>query len=169
MSDRDPHAHLEATIITLNGGLPTLSPTAARGIIERWLNVLTDYPDYNDISTTLGELRQALTDTPIDGARVADLLTRLGARTTEAAEVAEDARSTELIARLGKLLSKGGQALASSAPLESREEGNASGEPVQQPSTLHGQNPSNPGRKGSVGDVRGGASSGTPGLPHNPS
>jgi hypothetical protein len=169
MPDRDPRAHLEATIITLDGGLPTLSPAAARGIIERWLSVLAEYPDYNDVASTLGQLREALTSTPIDGGEVADLLIRLGARTSQAAEGAEDDGSAELVARLGKLLSKGGQALAHSAPLESREEVNASGEPVQQPSTLHGQNPSNPGRKANVGDVRGGASSGTPGLPHNPS
>jgi|GEM_PF-709063 len=169
MSVPDARAHLEATVITLDAGLPTLSPAAARGIIERWLNVLKDHPDHNDIASTLGQLREALTAMPIDGGEVAGLLSRLGTRTTQAAGTAEDNRTSELLGRLGKMLTAGGSALAHSAPHESREVVDASGAAVQQPSTLHGQNPSNSGRKANVGDVQGGASSGTPGLPHNPS
>jgi hypothetical protein len=170
MSDQDPDAriHLDATLTTLESGLTTLSPTAARGVIERWLSVLADYPDLNDVATTLGELRSALLDLPIDGRRVGELLARLGARTAAAARFAEDDDTAKRLERLGALLSKGGAALGTSAVRESREEVNASGEPVQQPSSHHGPSPQNAGRKGTVGDVSPSSPSTTTGGQYNP-
>ena len=102
--------HLDATLNALNDGVTALSPAAARGTIERWLNVLADHQDLNDVATALGELRAALAATPIDGAEVGRILTRLGARTTEAAEDADDALASKLD-RLGGMLSQAGRAL----------------------------------------------------------
>lgn len=168
MDTSDARNQLEATISTLDEGIVALSPTAARGLIERWLNTLAEYPGLNDVATTLGELRAALADQPIDGDRVGELLRRLGARTTDAAAKADDDAVRTRIERLGSLLSKGGAALGASGEPPSRQEINASGEPVQQPSSPHGPNPPNPGRKAEVGDVQGNASSGTPGQQYNP-
>jgi hypothetical protein len=168
MDTSDARTHLEATLTSFDAGLTTLSPAAGRGIIERWLNVLKDHPELNDVATTLGELRAALLDQPIDGVEVGRLLEQLGARTTQAARSADDDTVMGHLERLGALLSTGGKALSTSAPRESRDELNATGESVQQPSSPHAQNPQNAGRKAQVGDVQSGAASGTPGRQYNP-
>jgi len=168
MDTPDARTHLDATLISFEAGLTTLSPAAGRGIIERWLSALKDHPELNDVASTLGELRAALLDQPIDVAQVGTLLSRLGGRTTQAAGSAEDDEVRKQLERLGTLLSKGGDALGSAGPRESREELNAAGEAVQQPSSPHGQNPQNAGRKAQVGDVQSGAASGTPGRQYNP-
>lgn len=168
MATQDHLTQLESTVSLLNEGIPALSPLAADSIIERWLNTLAEHPELNDVATTLGVLRSEITSKPIDGNRVGEILSRLGERTSEAAAKAEDDGVRSHVERLGKILSKGGAALTSSGEAASRQEFNASGESVQQPSSPHGQNPANPGRKASVGNVQGGASSGTPGRQTNP-
>jgi hypothetical protein len=152
--------HLEATVVSLESGVTTLSPSAARGIIERWLTVLADYPDLNDVATALGELRAALLDQPIDGRRVAQVMARLGARTTRAASQSEDDDVAAHLERLGSLLSKAAARLGATAPAEVRGPADA----PQQPSTHHGPSPQNTGRKAQVGDVAADGASRTPGT-----
>jgi len=162
-SESDHSVHLDATLTTLESDVATLSPAAGRGIIERWLNVLGDYPEYNDIATALGELRQALTTQPIEGQRVGALLSRLGARTSQVSrDAGEDIQRS--LDRLGTLLSHAGRKLGASAPADFRRPG----EGVHQPSTHQGPSPSNPGRKARIGDVQGDGSSRTPGGQHRP-
>ena len=144
----------------MDAGVTSLSPTAARGVIERWLNVLADYPDLNNVASTLGELRAALLDQPIDGRRVGAVMARLGDSTTEAAGKAEDDEVSRHLERLGSLLSASARRLGTTAPTERRD---STGGP-QQPSSHHGPNPSNTGRKARIGDVGADGASPTPGT-----
>lgn len=160
MSDNlpDGRAHLEATLISFEAGVAALSPAAARGVIERWLNILADHPHLNDIATTLGELREALTAKPIDGRRVGPLMTRLGSRTEAAARTADEDLQRPL-ERMATLLTHAGRRIGASPAPDSRQPGTG----PQQPSTHHGQNPGNTGSRHNVGNVPADGDSRTPG------
>ncbi len=162
----DARQHLDQTIDVLDSGVAALSPAAARGVIERWLNVLADHPELNDVATALGELRAALADLPLDAARIGPILGRLGSRTTDAADGAEDDATTAKLQRLGALLSRASDALGrDGAPAQPTA---AADGVVQQQSTPHGENPTNPGGTAEVGGVGPNVPSETPGTKYDP-
>lgn len=165
----DARQQLDATIGMFDGGVAALSPAAARATIERWLDTLADHDGLNDVATALGELRSELANTPIDGAAVGRVLDRLGARTTDAADEAEDDTVATKLRRLGGLLSRAGGALTSSGPVgpaagTAEEEG-----VVQTQSTAQGPMPQGPdGANADVSDVGPNRPSGTPGTKFDP-
>lgn len=160
----DPAVHLEATLSTFEGGLTSIPPAAGHAMIERWLNVLADHQEYQNIASTLGELRAALEDKPLDNDRLAELLTRVGSYTSAAVESA-DGDVRKRLERLATLLTQAGQRLSAGGPADLSGQSERG---VQQPSSHHGPSPGNAGRKAQVGDVRGNADSGTPGVQKSP-
>lgn len=146
MPPSDARTLLDAHLIALEGGLLAVSPARGRGMIERWLQVLADHPELADVAANLRALQAALSADPLDAPHVGSLLRRLGARTVQAAAAADDDLRSQL-ERLGGLLTRTGEALAGLVPPSAYEVPDASGPAVQQPSSLHGKNPANPGRK----------------------
>lgn len=135
-------AHLDATTEMLEEDPSGFSPSAAWGLIERWLDVLAEYPEHNNLATTLGEIRAELENPPIDEARVGALMDRLGTRLQQTARgCAPELRRR--LERVAALLRRAGRDLAAEPPQEIFD---VPGGP-QQPSTPRGPNPSNPGRK----------------------
>jgi hypothetical protein len=165
----DVRQQLNATLGLFDGGVAALSPTAARATIERWLNTLADHDGLNDVATSLGELRAALASTPIDGAAVGEILGRLGERTTEAAQDAEDDAVATKLRRLGGLLSRAGGTLTGGG-LPNPEAGTAEEDGVvQEQSSAAGPMPQGPdGANADVKDVNPNAASETPGTKFDP-
>jgi len=109
----DHTAKLDETIAAAEGGLTNLPANAAVSNIEGWENRLraAGDPALNPIADDLAQLRQELQRTPVDGAAVGRLLTRLGEQTSAAAAGADPAVSQRLN-RLGNLLSQAGNQLS---------------------------------------------------------
>lgn len=165
----DVRQQLDATLGLFDGGVAALSPTAARASIERWLDTLAAHDGLNDVATALGELRAALASKPIDGDAVGRILGRLGERTTDAADAAEDDAVATRLRRLGGLLTRAGGTLASGG-LPSPRTGTADEEGVvQERSSAAGPMPQGPdGANADVGDVAPNAASRTPGTKFDP-
>ena len=102
---------LDQTVTALEGGLTSLSPGAATSNIDAWIETLGGNESLGVVSDGLRDLRDALTSTPLDGARIGALLTELGAQTHNAASVGDPASAAQ-VSRLGALLSKAGQMLS---------------------------------------------------------
>lgn len=161
-STDDVRNQLDATVGVLEGGVAALSPAAARATIERWLDTLAAHDGLNDVASALGELRSALAATPIDAATVGPILSRLGERTTAAAEQADDEEVAERVRTLGGLLSHAGHAMQSrGGPSRTDEEtGTAAPKGAVQTSTRGtGPMPQGPNRgahtvEGDVGPAR---------------
>jgi hypothetical protein len=168
-SSADARQHLDATLGLFDSGVAALSPTAARASIERWLDTLAGHDGLNDIATALGELRSELASTPINGDAVGRILTRLGERTTEAADGAEDDAVATKLQRLGGLLARAGGTLTGGG-LPSPDAGTAEEEGVvQEQSSAAGPMPQGPdGANADVKDVNPNAASGTPGTKLDP-
>lgn len=105
-------APLDQTLSALDGGLAGLSPSAATATIDGWIDTLAGNESLAGIADGLRSLKTALTASPLDGARIGDLLVRLGAQTRSAAATADPAASAK-VARLGGLLENAGTALSS--------------------------------------------------------
>lgn len=165
----DARPQLDATLGLFDGGVAALSPTAARASIERWLNTLANHDGLNDVATALGELRAELASTPIDGDAVGQILGRLGERTTEAADGAEDDAVATKLRRLGGLLTRAGGTLTGGG-LPSPRAGTAEEEGVvQEQSTAKGPMPQGPrGTNADIKDVNPNAASETPGTKFDP-
>ena len=103
---------LDQTVTALEGGLTSLSPSAATSNIDSWIETLGGNESLGTITDGLRDLKDALTSTPLDGARIGGLLTQLGAQTTSAASTADGASSAQ-VNRLGSLLSQAGKSLTS--------------------------------------------------------
>lgn len=104
-------APLDQTISALDGGITSLSPSAATSNIDGWIETLSGNESLAGIASGLRDLKTALTSTPLDGARIGGLLTELGAQTRSAAATA-DPESSAKVARLGGLLENAGTALS---------------------------------------------------------
>lgn len=102
---------LDQTVTALEGGLTSLSPSAATSNIDSWIDTLDGNESLGTIADGLRDLKDALTASPLDGARIGTLLTQLGSQTSDAASTA-DAASSAQVGRLGALLSKAGQSLS---------------------------------------------------------
>lgn len=85
---------LDQTLDALGDDPASLSPQAAAGAIDRWLNTLADADrdGLNNIASTLGEVRQQLLSTPLDRDALAGTLSRLADYTAEAAPSDDDLR-----------------------------------------------------------------------------
>lgn len=105
-------APLDQTTAALDGGITSLSPSAATANIDGWIETLAGNETLAGIADDLRSLKAALTAQPLDGARIGELLVRLGAQTRSAAATADPASSAK-VARLGGLLENAGTALAS--------------------------------------------------------
>ena len=105
-------APLDQTVTALEGGLTSLTPSAAASNIDSWIETLGGTESLGTIRDGLQDLKTALTSTPLDGARIGALLTQLGAQTSSAAQTADPSASAQ-VGRLGSLLTKAGQSLTS--------------------------------------------------------
>ena len=103
-------APLGQTVSALEGGVTSIPPTTAASNIDSWIIALDGNESLGVVRDGLQDLKQALAQTPLDGARIGALLTQLGAQTTSAASTA-DPESSAQVSRLGGLLSKAGSML----------------------------------------------------------
>ena len=106
-------ADLSSTIQALQGDITQMDPATAVSNIESWQQQLEASGDQSlqTIASGLGDLRDQLTQTPIDGATVGQTLTNLGDQTTQAAATAE-VGVQEQLQQLGSLLSDAGAQLS---------------------------------------------------------
>jgi len=107
-----PEATPQATLSALEGGVRQMPVSAAVSNINGWQKKLrnSDAQGASQIVSTLGELKNALQQSQIDGQRVGDLLSQLGEQTTQAAGNVQGQQATQL-KQLGSTLSKAGSQL----------------------------------------------------------
>jgi predicted small secreted protein len=107
-----PEATPQATLSALEGGVRQMPVSAAVSNINGWQKKLrnSDAQGASQIVSTLGELKNALQQSQIDGQRVGDLLSQLGEQTTQAADNVQGQQATQL-KQLGSTLSKAGSQL----------------------------------------------------------
>lgn len=100
---------LDDTIGALQGGLTSLSPTAAVSNIDGWQQKLSGL-GLTDIANDLGELKGLLTSGNLDGKAIGAVLSRLGSKTSASAAGAPAADMPKL-QQLGSMLSGVAQTL----------------------------------------------------------
>lgn len=107
-------ASLDSTIALAESGLATVTPSAAVPLIQAWQQRLdeADNPALTSISEDLEQLKGELQASTIDGSAVGDILTRLGEKTTAAAESAADSSAAPQLGQLGTLLTEAGAQFA---------------------------------------------------------
>ena len=96
--------------VETSNGLLALSPAAATGVIDRWIQTLRGNPlvDDNDILVdNLLKLKSLLSRPTIDGEAVGEILENLAEETEEAAEDNDD----ELVEKLADILHDAADAL----------------------------------------------------------
>ena len=104
---------LDNTNAALEGGVSSLTPSAAVRVIDLWHGTLknAERDDLHMIANLLSELKDALLADRPDGRTIGSLMSRLGEQTTSAAAGADDARLSPKLEHLGALLSRAGSAL----------------------------------------------------------
>ncbi|MBC8160032.1 MAG: hypothetical protein H7Z42_02345 [Roseiflexaceae bacterium] len=100
---------LDDTIGALQGGLTSISPTAAVSNIDGWQQKLSGL-GLTDVASDLGELKGLLTSGNLDGKKIGAVLTRLGEKTSASASQAPAADMPKL-QQLGSMLSGAGKTL----------------------------------------------------------
>jgi len=101
--------HLESTVEAIEEHVEKKATTGVTATISSWIKTLDSHDDLKPIAKDLENLKKALADK--DGAKIVDLMTKLGEATTEAAESAEGKEATK-IKRLGKALTVAAKAIA---------------------------------------------------------
>ncbi|MDX1530358.1 MAG: hypothetical protein R3362_02410 [Rhodothermales bacterium] len=164
----DARTQLDGTLSALEGGVTALSPAAARGTIERWLNTLAEHDGLNDVATALGELRDALAAPRLRAGTIGPILSRLGERTTAAAGQAEDDEVARRVRTLGRTLSRAGDALSGrGGPRRTDTDvGTAAGAGTGSAGRSAGPIPQ--GGRGDIGNVSPNRPSETPGTKYDP-
>lgn len=96
------------TMNAVNRGLESTKPAKGADMVEDWEAALAeiDVPGAKGIARDLGALRKALEKDSPDGARVLDLVHRLGAATTKIADKAPS--NGDKLKALGEALSEAG-------------------------------------------------------------
>jgi hypothetical protein len=107
-----PSVDVQGTISALEGGITNLAPAAALDNINGWIAQLDGMDGADGIVDNLEELRDALGANPLDGEYIGELLSELGAETTEVAGTVTGTQQDGLM-RLGELLSTAGSSLNS--------------------------------------------------------
>lgn len=110
----DTYQHdLDNTNAALEGGVTSLTPSAAIRVIDLWHGTLknAERDGLHIIANLLGELKDELQSDRLDGRAIGSLMSRLGEQTTSAAADASDARLSPKLEHLGALLSRAGSAL----------------------------------------------------------
>jgi hypothetical protein len=109
---RDYQEELTNTIDALSGDLTAIDPKNALEVISTWRRSLShsSNADLKEISDGLGELKEALSASSLDGKQIGSILKRLGQQTTAAAKNAEGDIGKQ-VKQLGQLLTKAGGAL----------------------------------------------------------
>ncbi|MEH2451463.1 hypothetical protein [Nostoc sp.] len=110
--DREQIEHIESVIETLEGDLTKIEPEAAQGAIDTWYTLLhkSENENLQEVANGLKELKQLLKRKTAKDADFAEVLTKLGEQTQQAATEAPRGFKGP-IQRLGKLLSKAGKSL----------------------------------------------------------
>lgn len=103
-------SELDTTLNALQGGLTSISPSAAVSNIEGWHKTLSD-AGLTDIADDLAELKNLLTSGNLDGKAIGPVLSRLGSKTTDSASGAPEAAMGKL-QKLGSTLSSAGKSLS---------------------------------------------------------
>lgn len=102
---------LDATISALQGGLTSINPASAVGVIDTWRQTLSG-AGLTDIVSDLDDLKSALTGGVPNGSRIGSILSSLGSKTT-AASGSAPANYQSKLDQLGQLLTKAGSSLGS--------------------------------------------------------
>lgn len=100
------NSDLDATISALQGGLTSVSPSAAASVVENWISTLKS-AGLTEIAATLTRLHTELTSGHLTGAKIGPILTELGTQTEHAAAGAEAGAAGKLT-QLASLLTKAG-------------------------------------------------------------
>jgi len=100
------NADIDATIAALQGGVTSITPDAAFGVIDGWQQQLQG----TEIGKLLDELQSTLGGTSSRRA-ISEILSELGAETTSAAGSASGELAAKLI-ELGQVLAQAGTSLA---------------------------------------------------------
>jgi ABC-type transporter Mla subunit MlaD len=109
---RDYQEELTDTIDALSSDLTSIDPKNALEVISTWRRSLShsSNDDLKQISDGLGELKDALSASSLDGKKIGSILKRLGQQTTAAAKEA-DGEIANQVKQIGQLLTKAGGAL----------------------------------------------------------
>lgn len=105
---------LETTVRALEGGVTSLMPSTALGLIRRWARALASHDDESlrAIAADLADLEHALTADRLDGRRIGALLSSLADHTSAVSAHALDEPLRTLLGRLATALARAGRALA---------------------------------------------------------
>ncbi len=103
---------LDGTIKALSGSLTAISTDVVGETIGTWRRSLSHSADakLTTISDTLGELKDALGESKLDGKTIGGIMSRLGTQTAAAAKGADGDVAPKL-EKLASLLTKAGSAL----------------------------------------------------------
>ncbi len=93
--------HLDDTVEMLDKHVKDESTTGISTSISSWIKTLSQHKELKNIATDLESLKSAISEK--DGKQIVDLMTKLGAATTKAAESAGDGEA-EGVKKLGKAL-----------------------------------------------------------------
>ena len=104
------HSALDETLNALQGGLSSVSPSAAVANIDSWHKTLSG-AGLTDIAADLAELKGLLTSGHLDGKAIGKVLSSLGHKTTASASGAPAADMSKLT-QLGTVLSGAGKSLS---------------------------------------------------------
>jgi hypothetical protein len=99
----EPAATTEETTLAIDSGVTRLAPAAAASNIDGWLRRLegSDFAQRDQIVSALRDLRTEVQRSPVDGSRIAELMSELGGWTEQAGA---DAHNPQ-VQRLGRALS----------------------------------------------------------------
>ncbi|MBW4692363.1 MAG: hypothetical protein KME27_11420 [Lyngbya sp. HA4199-MV5] len=114
---------LDALLETLSGDLTSIDTDAALGAIDEWHGVLqkAKEPELKELASGLKELKQLLKGGKATGHDIGEVLTHIGDQTSDLASDADKGVKTSL-QKLGKQLSKAGQALGKAEDREAAEQ-----------------------------------------------
>ena len=101
-------AHVDSTIESVEKHVKEESTSNVSTSISSWIKTLSEHEELKDIATDLEQLKAAISEK--DGKKIVDLMTKLGAATTKAAEGSED-KDADKFKLLGKALTSAAKAI----------------------------------------------------------
>ena len=99
--------HLDTTVGILEEHVKSESTTGVSSSISSWIKTLSAHKEFKGIADDLEDLKEAVSKK--DGKKIVDLMTKLGADTTKAAEGAEgdEAKRVKLLGKALTTAAKG--------------------------------------------------------------
>lgn len=109
MAQQTGREHFDATIELLEKDVDNETTKGAQVGINGWIKTLGEHKELKGIADDLHSLKEAITSG--EGKAIADLMTKLGKETTEAADKAEGPEAAK-IKKLGGALTKAAKAIS---------------------------------------------------------